>query len=301
MYFLLLDQNYEIVNMLKDPGPTKYCWWHYEHILIDDHGTTIWTTPPYLQNTLECESGYEYPTFQIITLNYTQDSFKQYPGWDLGVDVDDDGNIAFLSMNHARYMNEDICTLHEITALHFHNYGEEHASFFDSYKFSDFDEVWFTFQAKLNGTPIEPACATFPTSCITADFGVQFPNGYYYILGVLIYNNGITIGNVNGYDLNENTEDDIYWKSSDPYSPHQVLLHGEKLAYPYLTTDEYTYYAINYKHLMAECSYIHPLPDGYTWDDATIIFAEVYSTVRGADLDFWAKNGNVYGVKYINN
>jgi hypothetical protein len=215
--------------------------------------------------------------------------------------------IEALAFSNAKQLSRCVpeslcqCQIREVTAI---SYGWPDASFKrpspgQTYKITSFPSIWWKFSAKLNNYSGPSNCTSTPSSSVNAAFGVSFPNNTLYDIEVLIYN-----GENN--DLNGNPNDNIYWSNYNSVNQTcngvskdtagvvcETLLHGNKLGFPVLNTSAYQSYAINMRSLITSGQYLPQPPAGYTWNDAMIRYAEVYVTVRGADLSAYVKNADV--------
>lgn len=297
-------------SLLYNPNPTRRCWQHVQG--LDGSG---YSTPGYSDWAEECNidnnpanfcpswiaSDKSCPSWYIVTWNWTQSYKDQYPGWAHWAIGGWGSPIELVAQSNAKPLTFEPCKLYETTAIH---YAWPDASFkrqanWQPYKITSFSAIRWNFIAKLKHYVGPSNCTSFPSSYVTADFGVRFPNGTIYIIGVIIFNG-------EGNDHNGNPYDNIYWSSwnaanntcygiskDSPNAACLTFLHGNKLGYPVLDASSYKSYSFNMRALITGGSYLPQPPHGYTWDDAMIQFAEVYASVRGADLGVYVMNADV--------
>jgi hypothetical protein len=72
------------------------------------------------------------------------------------------------------------------------------------------------------------------------------------------------------------------------------MLSGDFIGVPQLVSDRFTSYEWQQKQLLAQ--YLPP-PPGFTVDDAIPYGWDVYSSVRGADLDFVLRESDIVGIR----
>jgi len=167
----------------------------------------------------------------------------------------------------------DPCKLREATTVHYHFPG---VSFKRAYQFKEFRKILWRFEAKLDYYAGPPECPTLPTAYVTADTAVSWPDGSWVLLGMLIY-----LG------------PDAWRPASQPFWGDGV--NRTLILTPYqLRGGEWQECVFDLKALYPK---YHLPPKGYTWDEAIVGMAEVYVSVRGADLEYSSRNHDVVGVE----
>jgi hypothetical protein len=229
--------------------------------------------------------------YQTGMVGWTSADYEKYPGWAVWT-ISGGGGIPIVSqfLNHAK-ATLDPCTLREV-GYSYQNWPYLADSHFKPnpqggrYTLGEFNAILGKVTAKRTYSAGPPRCQNLPTSVIEIDFrvGYENPDGSVKrndVLGVLI---DVMPGTV---DMN-GVNDAIFYQSADGSAK---ILYGTKIGLTNLTS-EWKSYSIDFKKLMNQ--YMTP-PSGFTLNDGIIGGYDVYSSVRGGDFDFMAKELDVVG------
>jgi hypothetical protein len=168
----------------------------------------------------------------------------------------------------------DPCTLREVTSVH---YSYPQIAFKWTFRLGEFKRVLWQFDAKLDYYSGPPECGALPTAYVTADLSVWRPNGQWTLLGNLIY-----LG------------PDAWRPSQQPFWSDGV--NRTLVMSPYsLRGGEWQHFEFDFLTLYQK--YWLP-PKGYRWEDAIVAQAELYVSVRGADLEYSSRNHDIVGVPH---
>ena len=220
------------------------------------------------------------------------------------------------------------CRLREVTAIHYHgnSLGQWGNSFIASESHNFSSNTAFLFQAALDHSSAPSSLCTGAngteqgSAYISADFVVTFPNGVQYLLGVILYNSGpanpyseaapyyftnwttgsspTCPGNVNGQQK-QLSIDGTYTNLPSGSTPPTCtsLLNYFNIGIGPMTgpvnsvvPTSWTSYGLNEWDLITNHNFLPRPPAPYTWANAYIQSAEVYSSVRGADMGVWVQN-----------
>lgn len=231
------------VSLLRDPGPTGEC---VKHPL---HGWCMYVV------SADTKDG------EWHRIPHPQEGF----------------NKGRVSVGVRGDLDSNPCALKEVTTVHYQWIGP-HLSFDRAYKFAEFQEIYWQFDARLIQYVGPPRCPGFPSAYVTADTGVLWPDGSWYLLGTLIYNAPDA--------WSPPTDQPLYWTNGTNMKlvMSEVQLEPGKWQFVRLPLIEL------YK------KYFFP-PQGFSWSDAVVHMAEVYPSIRGAlKLEVETRNHDVVGV-----
>lgn len=208
------------LSLLYNPSPTRRCFQH-----VEASEASGWLTPGYFDVNDECHldgnpanacpswiaSDKSCPAWYAVTWNWNQATKDVYPGWGLWVIGGWGSPIELVAQSNAKPTSIPSCSVRETTAI---DYAWPDASLkrqanYQPYKINSFSAIRWKFDAKLKHYNGPPNCTSFPAAYVTADFGVRFPNGTVYVIGVILFNG-------NGFDPNGNPNDNVYWSSWNP-------------------------------------------------------------------------------------
>lgn len=251
------------------------------------------------------------PSVTLISLNYDADEyiwnydpvgsdygFGMYPRREKFGDP-----IEFQFVNMAgKYSNStEKNKLREI-GLMFMNWGRNtnQWAFRDLFRIGDFDDILLKFKAKVDRFNTDDGKNGMYVTC---DFRYIFwddnepddskANKRGDLIGVLVFerNPPRTL-----WGLGPESTSPIWWESDAPIGGNpssRKMFRGKYFNIAQLT-DEYVEVTINYM------DFIKQMPDppaGMTWRDARIQGLDIYSSVRGCDLNFTIKDVQFIGIK----
>lgn len=306
------------VDLLWNQGITKKNYHHLsDHDVvgvkpalceITDLSELIEGKPKNINEKLACEDGSyimaadgSTPSATLISLNYENREFirdydpsKNSTGFGFNIRREKENEpIEFEIKNMAKsYTNTDsIHQLHEVGFL-FTHWGLNPGiwAFKDLYSIGEFKNFQLKFIAKVDDFQLG---AKDHAMFVTCDFRYVFWDKERKnsvrgdLLGVLVFERNI------GNNVNP-----IYWQSSENiggFASERILLRGMFFDVKQLS-NEYAEVTINYKNLIDK---LPAPPAGLTYDDAFISGLDIYSSVRGSDLNFSIKDIRFYGVKTV--
>jgi hypothetical protein len=293
-------------SMLWNPGPNRRAGIHANNsdggacqvtAISDMSGGNLDGNPAGACSTLTCNGSpwtapdNSCPSYYHVTYGWDTSFYGAYPGWAVWYMSGGYGTPANLRLHNNASGASGTCDLREVsttyTSFPWNTTG--YWAFKSQYVTTAYTALYGNFKGTLVSAAA-PGCTTTPSSYVTSDLVVKHFNSSHSLLrtdvvGVLVYNN-------NGYDMNGNPNDNIFYSNgcSQSSSLCQVLLHGNKLGYADMTTGGATY-SINYKPLLS--TYLPPAPTGTT--DSVIATWEVYSATRGGNIVFDLTNLDFQG------
>lgn len=229
------------------------------------------------------------PSVRWVSLNFTNDQYKKYPGYDMWVTGSGYGSpIEFMFANSSKTSTTG--GLNEVGFVFEHwplNAGKW--AFREQFRVGHFSKIMASMQARLKGFSAS-GNATWRTAYVTADFRIN----YYDADGTWVRNDllGVILSNPNNYDHTGTTSDVYYYKSGT-----HVLLHGNKLGIPTINTPATTDTAISFDYLPLIKTYLPPPPAGLTYNDAVVDGWDVYSSTMLADMSFYLKAPALVGTR----
>lgn len=245
-----------------------------------------------MQTVAPASNGAGVSVYQTAHVGWTSADHEEYPGWAVWWLSGGAGTpIVKQFLNHARTAPSP-CSLREL-GYSYQNWEHLPHSHFkpspsgERFALGDFDAVLGKATVKRTYAAGPLGCTSLPTGVINIDLRVAYenPDGGIErsdVLGVII---DVMQGTV---DMN-GVDDEIFYANG---SGSAKLLYADRIGLSNLTTS-WKDYSIDFKALIQQ--HMQP-PLGFSTDDATIVGFDVYSSVRGGDLDFAAKNLDVVGV-----
>jgi hypothetical protein len=240
-----------------------------------------------------------YSYFTDTRAGWQSNDFGKRPGWNMQYLSGGNGVPLETRYNNDAHDLANPCTLHEVGTVFVRASPVTH--FRDGpggtpARLGDASHVVARVTAKLvPGSYRSPRCPLAPTAYVTVDFHVSFgqpgtgdeKGRKYLLLGTILFGNSGT--NVLGLP----SSSVVFWDGGDG----RTLLHGDQLqqmgvaSLPPLN-EQYQTYNIDVKKLLQASA---KPPPGYNFDDARIEGLDVYSSVRGGDIDFVVKNIDLAG------
>lgn len=290
----------------------------YYHILnIDDRwypcireacdvSELIPNRPGGVNETIRCSDGSTLmasdgssPSIALISLNYNAKQYiKQYDpdnlqnGFGIAAKREKTGEpIEFSFINMANHYTEkdSLDRLREVGMLFLQwglqKEGPARWAFREHYRLGDFDDIQLKFKAK-----VDQFDGRARAMYVTCDFRYTFwdSNGKQKgggLLGMLVFErNSTVIG-------------PVHWRDTQTVggvTSEYMMLRGFHYSIPQLKTGEYTEVTINFRKFL---EMMPAPPDGFTLEDARIQGLDIYSSVRGSDLNFSIKDVRLYGLK----
>ena len=314
----------EGISVLRNPGPRHVAGRVFAKYVVDGakrHMCTPQTSLAEADRTSAppggCAQGYvcggvEIPpaangacaSYTIATAGWLAEEASRERGWAFETLSGGGGRPMTLRfVNHA-FGLPDPCVIREV-GLVFNRPGGRAASAFRAhedgrpYRFGDFSKVVVSFDAAVDTGGFRPAsCPTMPTAYVTVDFRVGWgrlsedpddgtkPQGR--LLGLILFgNDGVTASG-------RAARDGVFWRGGDG---RKAILHGDELGpgLPRIPRLGATmrHYEIDLKAIWK--AKVTP-PPGFTLDDAYLNGLDIYSSVRGGNLDLTLANVDLVGV-----
>ncbi len=230
---------------------------------------------------------------------------QQWPGWDVYVAGDGNGTpLELFYANHAYPLSQCTSQVREVGIAY-----DGNTSIRPNMNLGQFKSLTGKFDLSISAQNINPALScpngydapfqnvTDPWGYISADFRVNYfkPDGT-WVRG--------DIFSVHVYNAQTVTNKDVFWQNptcvvNPANNQYGCVLMINPSAAGISTSaiapgDGYKTFVIDFKNLYKK--FITP-PAGFTTDDAVVGGYDIYSSVRGADVNFSLKNIDLIGTK----
>ncbi|HEX2283056.1 MAG TPA: hypothetical protein VHG52_14955, partial [Thermomicrobiales bacterium] len=253
-------------------------------------------------NLLQCEGN----TFVPLASNGAAPSYS--PGAAIGWTSADEDEVPGWSIQRLsggggtpmvmRYVNRgegtgDDCELREV-GMGYQHWPNLAVSAFKpnpgggGLRVGEFEEILGKVSMRETYAGGQSQCEELPTGALNIGFRVDYvkPDGSSERSDAVAT---IVRGLPGNIDFN-GIEDDIYYRNHDGSA---VVVYGESVGLPTVSSS-WQDYTIDFKALLEE--YVPP-PAGYSVHDAVIVGFDIFSSLRGADMDFEAKDLDLVGVR----